>query len=143
MKLKGKLGCILLAITLMLIGTWNYVGARDDNVEYAFKLQANYKNSYTDIRYRQTKKADNPWKVNMTYSAEGKGTKAVYWLNVPGLFCTSERVSNTHTVKQGSGPHYYKAWKGAAQQYVSMGAENNNNTSKTYNVSGYWDEETW
>lgn len=88
MKLKGKLGCILLAITLTLIGTWNYVGARDDNVEYAFKLQANYKNSYTDIRYRQTKKA-------------------------------------------------------AAQQYVSMGAENNNNTSKTYNVSGYWDEETW
>lgn len=69
MKLKGKLGCILLAITLTLIGTWNYVGARDDNVEYAFKLQANYKNSYTDIRYRQTKKADNPWKVNMTYSA--------------------------------------------------------------------------
>lgn len=44
MKLKGKLGCILLAITLTLIGTWNYVGARDDNVEYAFKLQANYKN---------------------------------------------------------------------------------------------------
>lgn len=30
----------------------------------------------------------------------------------------------------------------ASQRDVCLGAENNNNSSSTYTVSGYWDEET-
>ena len=138
----NKIGAFGLALVFAFIGLINYVDAADNNIGYEFKLQHHYKNSYTEIEYRQTKNVNNKWKVNMVYSAEGKGTIATYWLNRPYLFNTTERVSAVHDVKQGSGAHYYKAYKKASQEWVNLGAENNNDTAKSYKVSGYWDEET-
>lgn len=47
-----------------------------------------------------------------------------------------------HDIKEGTGDHYYSAFSSASQRDVCLGAENNNNSSSTYTVSGYWDEET-
>lgn len=140
--MKKKTGFLIIVSALLLMGSYNYVSAKDNNIEYRFELQANSKRSYTDIEYRQTKNPNNKWKVNMTYSSEGKGTKAKYWLNAPYVWGVTEKVSDAHDVKQGSGAHYYNAYDSASETWVNMAAENNNDTSKSYQVSGYWDEET-
>ncbi|MBB3908820.1 DUF2712 domain-containing protein [Anoxybacillus rupiensis] len=115
----------------------NFTYASDDNIGFNFELKPNYDNSYSAARYRQTTNPNNKWKVNLTYSSEGVGTVATFWLDKAGT-----RVSEWYNVKQGSGPHYYPAYSTANQSYVRLGAENNNYTSASYTISGYWDEET-
>ena len=46
--------------------------AGDDNVAFSFTMKANLAKSYTGDRYRETTRTNNPWKVNMTGSTEGK-----------------------------------------------------------------------
>lgn len=135
---KSAIVCILLM--LVMVSTGISVNASDDDIDFSFTLKANYANSYSYGRYRQTTSKYNPWKVNLAYSSEGAGTKARFWLANSNTF---DRCSETYIVTQGSGDHYYSAWENAAEKRVSLGCENNNDTSKSYTVSGYWDEETW
>ena len=65
----NKIGAFGLALVFAFIGLINYVDAADNNIGYEFKLQPHYKNSYTEIEYRQTKNVNNKWKVIMVYSA--------------------------------------------------------------------------
>ncbi|MEC1624682.1 DUF2712 domain-containing protein [Bacillus mojavensis] len=134
--LAGALGVTLLA------GVNMAAKASNDNYGYAFMLQPKHYNNYTDWRYRQTKHDDNPWKVNLKTSDEGKGTIATFWIE--GVFDGRWfMASKTHDVKQGSGNHYYNANSIARQTNVKLGAENNNYSTNSYYISGYWDEETW
>lgn len=137
---KKRLGFIL---GVAMLAAMNVIPtfASDDNHGYSFVIKANHANTYSSSRYRQTTNTNNPWKVNMTYSGEGTGTITTYWL---ALYNSSHTlVSGTHDVKQGSGAHYYTATSKANQMDVCLGAENNNNSTNTYTVSGYWDEETY
>lgn len=115
------------------------VFAGNDNIEYEFILKADYGNSYSDPRMRTSTTPSNAWKVNMTYSSEGGGTQATYWL---ARYDNKAVASGRHTIKQGSGAHYYHATNMANNTKVQLAGENNNKTSKTYLVKGYWDEET-
>lgn len=136
---KRKIMLALTVATLMAINA-SPVFASDDNIGYSYTIKANYGNTYSDSRYRQTTDTSNKWKVQMDYSGEGVGTITTYWL---ALFNqTHDAASAAHDVKQGSGAHYYKAKSNASQKDVCLGAENNNNSTNTYTVSGYWDEET-
>ena len=124
LKIK-KAAAFMAAIAFVLTTGFASINASDDNISYSFKLKANYANSYTKSRYRQTSNTKNKWKINHAYSSEGRNTIAHFgWQN------------------QGTGPHYYNAWSGASKTDVCLGAENNNGTSKEYSISGYWDEET-
>lgn len=62
--------------------------------------------------------------------------------NLAAYNSNHDKVSATHDVTQGTGDHYYSAYSSASQRDVCLGAENNNNSLRTYTVSGYWDEET-
>ncbi len=73
----------------------------------------------------------------MSYTSKGTGKIATYWLDKSGT-----QVSNTVDVQQGGGSYYRSAKQTASKSYVCLAAENNNYTSTTYTVSGYWDEET-
>lgn len=126
-----------LALGLGVLGTSSVALASNDNVGYSFTLKANYGNTYSSERYRQTENTANKWKVNMSYTSEGTGKIATYWLDKSGT-----QVSNTVDVKQGGGSYYRSAYQTASKSYVRLAAENNNYTSNTYTVSGYWDEET-
>lgn len=114
--------------------------AKENNYPYSFRLKAGNGNSYSAAKYRQTTDRNNKWKVNMTFSEEGKGTIATYWLALDDKNKTF--ASDTHDIKQGSGDHYYKALGIAGKKNVRLGAENNNYSSRSYLVAGYWDEET-
>ena len=59
--------------------------AGDDNVAFSFTMKANLAKSYTGDRYRETTRTNNPWKVNMTGSTEGKHTQAYYFLASNGI----------------------------------------------------------
>lgn len=132
----GKLGlALVMGAGIFTVSSMAY--ASNDNVGFSFSLKPNYGNSYSASRYRQTSDSTNKWKVNLTYSSEGSGTYATFWLDKSGT-----RVSDVHDVKQGSGAHYYNAYGTANENYVRLGAENNNPSANSYSISGYWDEET-
>lgn len=106
--------------------------------DIAFTIKAGQANSHSGPRYRQTKNTNNKWKVKLEKSGEGKGTVTRFWLEKS----SGKNVSTTVNVKQGHKPYYTPAYTDASKTYVRLTAENNADTSKTYRVSGYWDEET-
>ncbi len=142
MKKKGGLKKKVVAIVaLIAVMAMNIVPAfaSDDNVAFSFTVKGAYANTYSAKRYRQTTNTSNKWKVNLAYSEEGVGTYTTFWL---ASSSDHDVVSGIHDVKQGSGDHYYNAYSTASESYVCLGAENNNYTTSTYVISGYWDEET-
>lgn len=141
MKISKKRKQILtLALAIICAMSAIPTFASNDNIGYSFSIKSSLQNTYSDKRYRQTTDTSNKWKVNMAYSEEGVGTMTVYWLSL--FNSTHERVSGTHSIKQGTGDHLYNATYKASQTDVCLSAENNNNSLNTYTVSGYWDEET-
>ena len=62
---KRKLAIIMIMAMLVAMNTITAF-ASDDNHGYAFNIKANYANTYSDSRYRQTTNTGNQWKVNMT-----------------------------------------------------------------------------
>ena len=140
MKMNAKkYFTVLAAVGAISLSMVIPVHASNDNHEYSFYIGSYQGNGYSDARYRQTTNTNNKWKVNMTYSEEGAGTIATYWL---ALDSGKEQASDFHNVTQGSGAQYYSAQSKASQKNVVLGAENNNYTSSLYRVAGYWDEET-
>ena len=78
--MKKRIVMAALAATMLIGMNASQAFASDDNIPYSFKIKANYANTYSDEEYRQTTNTQNEWKVNMTYSGEGKGTITTYWL---------------------------------------------------------------
>lgn len=139
-KLIKRKVMIIFAMAMIIAMNTMTVFASNDNYGYSYTVKAEHGNTYTQVsRYRQTTNTKNQWKVDMTYSGEGKGTVTTYWL---ALFDTHAIASGTHNVTQGSGAKYFDATSVASQRNVCLGFENNNYTTSTYVVSGYWDEET-
>ncbi|WP_330655731.1 DUF2712 domain-containing protein [Anaerostipes faecis] len=85
-----------------------------------------------------TKRTTNPWKVKMMYSAEGTGTKAFYWI---ANASSKSKVTAGMTVTQGSHERRQEPYASANQKWVRLAVKNNNDSNKTYYVSGVWDEE--
>ncbi|MFJ7471459.1 DUF2712 domain-containing protein [Peribacillus frigoritolerans] len=119
------------------------VEAGNENSGYSFKIKKEQGNETTGTKYRQTTTERNTWKVRMYKSEEGTNTYTTYWLETNGT-----NVSPAVDVKAGSGGinsgrnHYIKGNAGANATEVRLTAENNNYSSSTYSVDGYWDEET-
>lgn len=137
--ISKKVAALVMAVSAVATSVVMPVSASDDNHGYSFSVGAYYGNGYSSERYRQTTNTNNKWKVDMTYSSEGQGTKITYWLAKSSDKATA---SDFHDVKQGSGAQYYKALKNASETHVVLAAENNNYDASSYSVSGYWDEET-
>ncbi|GIN96133.1 hypothetical protein J6TS1_20030 [Siminovitchia terrae] len=114
--------------------------ASNDNIGYSFKIYAYQQNGKEkNGRYRQTKSVDNPWKVKLNSSGEGKGTITRFWIENS----SAKNVSMSRNVKQGAGAYYTNPYASANQRDVWLTGENNNYNGKSYTVSGIWDEETW
>ncbi|MDP1419579.1 DUF2712 domain-containing protein [Peribacillus simplex] len=120
------------------------VEAGNDKSGYSFTIKKEQANSYTGTEYRQTTTERNTWKVRMYKSTEGTNTLTTYWLEKSN----GTNVSPAVKVKAGSGGensgrnHYIKGNSGANATEVRLTAENNNYSSNSYSVKGYWDEET-
>ncbi len=137
---------IIVVLLMFLIFSFfgkDVVYASNDNVGFSYTVKAKYQNSYYYSRYRETTYSLNPWKVNLTYSGEGKGTTSTFWLSEFSGDWYVQRVSATYNVKQGSGDKYFVASNNASKKDVSLSVENNNYSKRSYTISGYWDEETW
>ncbi|ARM71674.1 hypothetical protein LMxysn_0039 [Listeria monocytogenes] len=134
---------IALVIGIMVFAPAFHTKAADNNIGFDFKLKPNCANSGSSSRYRETSSVNNPWKVRLDSSTEGKGTIASFWLGTydkNGKAITGSAIMN---VKQGAKTRYCGAYKVANKNTTYLAAENNNYTSKTYYVDGIWDEETW
>ncbi|MCC8074140.1 MAG: DUF2712 domain-containing protein [Clostridiales bacterium] len=137
-KLMFTILALIVITTISLSGLVAYAYS-DNNISYSFTIRASQAVSkYSEDEFRNTYNNDNAWKVNLRSSGEGSSTITYFRL------CLEDNsgVSSWHSVVQGSGSHYYSAWDGADHTHVYLQGKNNNNTTKTYTVSGYWDEET-
>lgn len=130
--------------SLLLVGALSTLSlptfAAEDNYGYSFSIKTHQNNTYGgDAKYRQTTNTSNKWKVELSYSGEGKGTGTRFWLVKDNISKT--QVSTSTIAYQGGGAKYTDAYNDASKQYVKLGAENNNYSANSYTVSGYWDEE--
>ena len=110
----------------------------DNDVPFLVQVPGNQKKGYSKAEYRGSSGTEVPWKVDFTFSEEGKGTIMYFYLSGPWY----EKVSNVKAVKQGSGNKYFAAYDSCKNMNVGVAVYNNNRNSSQYNVSGYWDEET-
>ena len=111
----------------------------DNDVTILVQVPGNQKKGYSKAEYRGSSGTEVPWKVDFTFSEEGKGTIMYFYLSGPWY----EIVSNVKAVKQGSGNKYFAAYDSAQNMDVGLAIKNNNKEdSNKYNVAGYWDEET-
>ena len=141
MKNSKKLCLVLAVFMVMSIVLMVPAFAAEDNFPYSFTMKKNCANNYTnDSLYRDSDRTNNPWKVNMTYNAEGTTAIATYWLAGSGVGHT--QYSDVMNVSCGSGNHYKGVYNNAYHKYTCLGVRNNNNVATAYTVSGYWDEET-
>lgn len=118
------------------------VNASDDNHPYAYNIKAYNAPTYTNENYyRQTDSVNNQWKVNLVSSTEGNGDKMTFWMATWDKNHTV--VCDKKTIAQGSGTHYYNPYSSANHKTLCLGMSNNNRSSDTWRISGYWDEEVW
>lgn len=130
------------ALGISLLASSNFIKASNDNYKFHLLVPYGYGNAYSNDAFRQTTHTDNPWKVNLQKSAEGKGTIMTFWLINTGD-SKIPKASKIHNVKQGSGAHYYHANSQGSHTYVALAVENNNYSASSYGIDGVWDEETW
>lgn len=126
--------------------------ASDDNIPikdingYEFNIKTQKQNTHSQPRLRQTTHTNNPWKVNVQKSGEGKGTVTNFWLETKKAGVPESEwpnVSPTRAAKAGNGSYYTDAYSSANNVTVYLTGENNNKNNAVYIVEGYWDEETW
>lgn len=131
-----KTGFFVAAISILLSAS---TFASDDNIFFSGTVKAYGANTRFPKRYRETNMVEEPWKVQLVTSEEGKGTITTFWLE---NFYT-DNVSADVYAKQGGPVYYNNPYESANRidNYLTM--ENNNFNGNTYKVTGYWDEETW
>lgn len=111
----------------------------DNDIPFYLRVPGSKGKVYSDAEHRGDSGTEVPWKVDFTFSEEGKGTIMYFYLSGPWY----EKVSNVKAVKQGSGNKYFAAYDSAQNMDVGLAIKNNNKEdSNKYNVAGYWDEET-
>lgn len=140
MKSKKILACVLSVCCIMSVLLTVPAFAGEDSFAFNFTMKAyQWKNYTNDERLRTAPNTNNPWKVNLAFSEEGEGTIAIFWLAENNIAKTPQ--AHSQSVKQGTGKHYYKAYASAQNKNVVLGVMNNNDMTKSFKVSGYWDEE--
>lgn len=141
MKNLGKkfLGIALATASIATMAISSVYAGAENDYAYKFKVSSYHNNEHCDIsRHRQTADPGDRWKVKLSTSAEGTGTYTRFWLEN----YDEDNVSQTVDVKQGVGYYYRPSYNSGCKTYVWLTAENNNYNSDSYEVSGYWDEET-
>ncbi|MCC8192116.1 MAG: DUF2712 domain-containing protein [Ruminococcus sp.] len=138
---KILIGGSLCAIASTSMIASNVMAAyQDNNVSYSFRIQGSVDNAQeAKGRFRETKDNTNSWKIQLKESGEGSGTYTTFWIeNENGKSASAEYV-----IQQGKPAKYKMANDKGDHITVYLTAENNNFCStKQYNVSGIWDEET-
>lgn len=110
----------------------------DNDIPFYLRVPGSKGKVYSDAEHRGDSGTEVPWKVDFSFSEEGKGTIMNFLLSGPWY---SEQ-SYTHSVHQGSGNRYYAVYQNCKNMDVGLAVFNNNNVSAKYYVAGYWDEET-
>lgn len=141
MKIKKIIVGILLSTMLIGIFTTDVMAGIDGAYDFELAIKSKQANTRTTGRYRSATNVNDSWKVNLETTTENNNDSGIttFWLEN----YATDNVSTSHNVPSGSGDHYYAAGTSAAQMTVYLTAEDNNYSfTKTYTISGYWDEET-
>ena len=138
-KMKRVLGMALSIVSIASFAIPSVYAGAENDFAYKFRVGSYCSNGQCNTeRNRQTGDSADRWKVKLDTSGEGKGTITTFWLeNYDG-----DNVSQTVNVKQGKGYYYRPSYRSGCKIYVWLTAENNNFNGTSYEVSGYWDEET-
>lgn len=138
-RMKKIAGIVLTAISVATLAIPSVYAGMENDFAFKFKVGSFKRNGHCDTeRNRQTADPADRWKVELTSSGEGKGTYTTFWLEN----YDEDNVSETVKVKQGKGYYYRPSKRSGCKTYVYLTAENNNFNSNSYEVRGYWDEET-
>ncbi|WP_458353797.1 DUF2712 domain-containing protein [Peribacillus frigoritolerans] len=132
---------VLIIVSIFSIGSSVFAANNTgDDKSFRFTVPASsnpdkgttYDNGYSQTQSRSTAEKNAPWYLNLAYSSEGAGTITTMWL------AKSSSVYS-HPNKYYQGKKYTIKVKSAVSGSVRIGAENNNLSTKSHTVEGYWD----
>lgn len=110
----------------------------DNDVPFYVRVPGNQDVVYSNAEYRGNSDKKVPWKVNFTFSEEGRGTIMNFYLSGPWY----SKQSNIQEVHQGNKDHFFAAYDSCKNMNVGLAIYNNNDVETKYYGAGYWDEET-
>ncbi len=129
--IAGVIGVSALAFSASAYGS-------DNDIPFLFGIPGNGGSGYSATEYRGDSGTEVPWKVEFTFSSEGRETLSKFYLREDFW---NNKLSDYKRVQQGSGRKYFQAYDAAKNRNVKLGAIDNNPDGSGYDVAGYWDEE--
>ncbi len=130
---------LMLAVVFAISASPVAYASSDENIDYSFKVKINYAvTRFGESKYRSTSDNNNSWKVNLRTSEEGTNTVTLFSLGLEDYTA----ASTWYAVTVGSGSHYFPTNDAADFNRVYLQAKDNSNKSATYQITGFWDEET-
>lgn len=103
--------------------------------KFSGNIQSYWKNTRFDNSHRSTKDTENPWRVAIDYSGEGKGTITTFWLED---FYGHNVSQDVDAVYNGIYQYVCPAYSSASGIDVYLTGENNNWNSDVYYIEGRW-----
>ena len=88
----------------------------DNDVPFYVRVPGNQDKVYSNAEYRGNSGTEVPWKVDFSFSEEGKNTIMNFYLSGPWY---SEQ-SYTHPIHQGTGNHYYAVYQNCKNMNVGL-----------------------
>lgn len=122
-------------------------GGKGDNVteqSYSGMIKQHKANTWLDKAYRDTTDKGVPFRVRLDNSTEGeeegkysRNTYTTFWIED----ASEKNLSPVRKVLEQDGYYAQDTFDGAGRKYVYLTAEDNEDTTHIYKISGKWKEE--
>ena len=103
--------------------------------KFSGNIQILQRNTRFDHKHRSTKDTENPWRVTLDYSGEGKNTITTFWLED---FYGKNVSQDVEAEYNGILQYLCPAYSSASGIDVYLAGENNNYNFDEYYVEGRW-----
>lgn len=138
MKILRKYSKLIPLLVLFCVLTGGVAYGSYTMTKYSGKILSYHKNTRFDHKYRSTKDTENPWRVTIDYSGEGKNTITTFWLeDFYGNNVSQDVKAEYNGILQYVSP----AYSSASGIDVYLTGENNNWNSESYYIEGRWSQQ--
>lgn len=138
MRLLRKYSKLIPLLVVLCVMTGGVAYGSYTMTKYSGEIDTFKKNTRFDHKHRSTKDPENPWRVTIDYSGEGKNTITTFWLED---FYGNNVSQDVEAEYNGIFQYVSPAYSSASGIDVYLTGENNNWNSESYYIEGRWSQQ--
>lgn len=138
MRLLRKYSKLIPLLMVLCVMTGGVAYGSYKMTKYSGKILSCHQNTRFDNKYRSTKDTENPWRVTIDYSGEGKNTITTFWLED---FYGNNVSQDVEAEYNGIYQYVSPAYSSASGIDVYLTGENNNYNFDKYYIEGRWSQQ--